>query len=60
LNQHKVNRMASQLEGEALLEAVASIRLVQEYLGHSTIAVAEIYTHVMQDQLDSAVACAFE
>jgi DNA-binding FrmR family transcriptional regulator len=40
----------------AMLESGANIREIQTLLGHSTIAVTEIYTHVVQEKLESAVA----
>lgn len=43
-----------------MLESGANIREVQDFLGHSTIAVTEIYTHVVQEKLESAVLRAFE
>ena len=43
-----------------MLESGANIREVQDFLGHSTIAVTEIYTHVVQERLESAVLRAFE
>ena len=42
-----------------MLESGANIREVQDFLGHSTIAVTEIYTHVVQEKLESAVLRAF-
>lgn len=42
-----------------MLESGANIREIQTLLGHSTIAVTEIYTHVVQEKLESAVARAF-
>jgi len=43
-----------------MLESGANIREIQTLLGHSTIAVTEIYTHVVQEKLESAIARAFE
>jgi site-specific recombinase XerD len=43
----------------AMLEHGANIREVQEFLGHSSITTTEIYTHVVQDRLESAVQRAF-
>lgn len=42
-----------------MLESGANIREIQTLLGHSSIAVTEIYTHVVQEKLESAVARAF-
>ncbi len=44
----------------SMLESGANIREIQTLLGHSTIAVTEIYTHVVPEKLESAVARAFE
>lgn len=43
----------------SMLESGANIREIQTLLGHSTIAVTEIYTHVVPEKLESAVARAF-
>ena len=43
----------------SLLESGANIREVQEFLGHASITTTEIYTHVVQDRLESAVNRAF-
>ena len=43
----------------AMLETGANIREVQEFLGHSSITTTEIYTHVVQEKLESAVLRAF-
>jgi len=42
-----------------LLEANANIREVQQFLGHSSIAVTEIYTHVVNERLENAILRAF-
>ncbi|MCG3155087.1 MAG: Tyrosine recombinase XerC [bacterium] len=43
-----------------LLSSGGNIREAQEFLGHSSIAVTEIYTHVVKDRLESAVLRAFD
>lgn len=43
-----------------LLSSGGNIRIAQEFLGHSNIAVTEIYTHVMEGRLESAVLQAFD
>lgn len=43
-----------------LLSSGGNIRVAQEFLGHSNIAVTEIYTHVMEGRLESAVLQAFD
>jgi integrase len=43
----------------AMLETGTNIREVQEFLGHSSITTTEIYTHVVQEKLESAVLRAF-
>ncbi len=42
-----------------MLGSGANIREIQTLLGHSTIAVTEIYTHVVPEKLESAVLRAF-
>ena len=39
-----------------LLEAGTNIRVVQELLGHADVKTTEIYTHVLQQNLDSVVS----
>lgn len=43
----------------ALLESGCNIRQVQEFLGHSSIAVTQIYTHVVNKELQESIAKAF-
>jgi integrase/recombinase XerD len=44
----------------ALLETGANLREVQEFLGHSNITMTQIYTHIAQKNLSSAVKRAFQ
>ena len=39
-----------------LLEAGTNIRVVQKLLGHADVKTTEIYTHVLQQNLDKVVS----
>ena len=42
-----------------VLSASRNIRVAQEFAGHSQITTTEIYTHVLQEEMDKAVKEAF-
>ena len=42
-----------------VLSASRNIRVAQEFAGHSQITTTEIYTHVLQEEMDQAVKSAF-
>ena len=44
----------------ALLETGANLREVQEFLGHSDVSTTQLYTHIAQKNLSSAVKRAFQ
>ena len=45
--------------GTELLASSKDIRIMQEFLGHKNITTTEIYTHVIQEDMDKAVKKAF-
>jgi len=45
--------------GTKLLASSKDIRITQEFLGHKNITTTEIYTHVIQEDMDKAVKEAF-
>jgi site-specific recombinase XerD len=42
-----------------VLNSSRNIRIAQEFAGHSQITTTEIYTHVLQEEMDKAIVNAF-
>lgn len=42
-----------------VLNASGNMRVAQEYAGHSQISTTQIYTHILQEDIDKAVKGAF-